>query len=232
MPTSVWEQQVQDAIDAAKSTRTKMVEVDGQPVAVPRPFPSPIDWRDQWIYFLMVDRFNRPDRLPKHMPYDVKTGDFQGGTLEGMRQQLSYLKELGVGAIWMTPVLKNCQYSDTFYGYGIQDFLQIDPRFASDSVNPEQELQRLIDEAHARGIYVIFDVVLNHTGDVFEYVLENGAHVSTADFQNKRYTVNWRKKDGKGNSAWTEAPADTDADLHADAVVWPRELRAKSVFGN
>src|SRR3712207_4010751 len=121
MPSSIWEQEVQDALDAAKARGTKTVEVDGQQVTIPRPFPSPADWRDQWIYFLMVDRFNRPDRPPARMPYDVKTGGFQGGTLEGVRQRLDYLKGLGAGAIWLTPVLKNAQYSDTFFGYGIQD---------------------------------------------------------------------------------------------------------------
>lgn len=177
MPTSIWEKEVQEAIDAAKSPGTKTVEVGGQQVTIPRPFPSPEDWRDHWIYFLMTDRFNRPDRPPARMPYDVKTGDFQGGTIEGVRRRLGYIKGLGAGAIWMTPVLKNAQFSDTFYGYGIQDFLSVDPRFASDSADAERELQTMIDEAHARGLYVIFDIVLNHAGDVFEYVLDDGARV-------------------------------------------------------
>ncbi|MHC5830526.1 MAG: alpha-amylase family glycosyl hydrolase, partial [Nostoc sp.] len=93
--------------------------------------PSPEDWRDHWIYFLMVDRFNNPASAPKHLPYNEKFGGFQGGTIEGVRQKLDYLKELGVGAIWFTPVLKNCQFLNgkpndgTYHGYGIQDFLHI-----------------------------------------------------------------------------------------------------------
>lgn len=230
MPTSVWDQEVQGAIDIAQSTQIKKVKVDNQFIEVPHPFPSPPDWRDQPIYFLMVDRFNNPNRPPQQPPYDAKTGVFQGGTFDGIRHRLGYLKELGVGAIWITPALKNCPYLDTFYGYGIQDFLQIDPRFASDPANAEGELQALIDEAHARGIYVVFDIVLNHTGDVFEYVLNNGQHVAEAPFRNERYAVNWRKKDGRGNPAWTQAPTDNDPDLHPDAVIWPRELRTNQHF--
>jgi pullulanase/glycogen debranching enzyme len=136
--------------------------------------PSPEDWRDQWIYFLMVDRFNNPSSPPK-TAYDAKYGGFQGGTIAGIRQQLPYLKELGVGAIWFTPVLKNCQALNgqnnegSYHGYGIQDFLQLDPRFCSDPDQADAELQALIDDAHEEGIYVIFDIVLNHTGDVFAY---------------------------------------------------------------
>src|SRR6478752_9029676 len=52
----------------------------------------------------------------------------------------------------------------TYHGYGFQNLLRVDPRFGS-----EHDLQALVDEAHASGIYVILDIVINHTGDVFEY---------------------------------------------------------------
>src|SRR5579859_5883499 len=112
--------------------------------------PSPEDWRDVFIYFLMVDRFNHPTEPPRHLPFDEPFGGFQGGTLAGIRARLPYLKELGVGAIWMTPVLFNVQMQDgvpndgTYHGYGIEDFLRIDPRFASDSADPERELAELV----------------------------------------------------------------------------------------
>ena len=102
--------------------------------------------------------------------------DFQGGTFNGIREQLDYLKTLGAGAIWLSPVQKNCQYSPSYHGYGIQDFLAIEPRFASNPALAKQdprfvenELRQLVDEAHARGIYIIFDIVLHHAGDVFAY---------------------------------------------------------------
>jgi glycosidase len=104
----------------------------------------------------MVDRFNNPDALPKQLPFDAKFGGFQGDTLKGIRKQLPYIKSLGAGAIWITPVLQNLQSQDgTYHGYGIQNFIKIDPRFGT-----EQDLQDLVDEAHARGIYVILDIVI------------------------------------------------------------------------
>src|SRR6478736_1020647 len=124
MATSLHDQSVTDALVQARTTRTKTVNG----VAITTPFPSPEDWRDQWIYFLMVDRFNNPDLAapPKHQPFDGEHNAFQGGTLEGVRQQLGYIKDLGAGAIWLTPVLKNCQFEDTtFHGYGIQDSLTV-----------------------------------------------------------------------------------------------------------
>ena len=228
MLTSVWDD-IQSVLDDAKTPREKEVQVDGQPKTITTPFPSPPDWRDQWIYFLMVDRFNNPDRPPDHRPYDTQTGRFQGGTLDGVRQQLGYLKALGVGAIWLTPVLKNCQYLNTFYGYGIQDFLQIDPRFATDSENPDAELQALIDEAHARGMYVIFDVVLNHTGDVFAYLADD-RYYEKAPFQSARYPVRWRDNEGQPNERWDDVPDRERAELHPDAIVWPQELQGNQYF--
>jgi pullulanase/glycogen debranching enzyme len=96
--------------------------------------PSPADWRDMLIYFLMVDRFNNPNAPPRNLPFDAQFGGFQGGTIAGMQAQLPYLKQLGVGAVWFTPVLFNGQMLNgaanggTYHGYGIQDFLSIDPR--------------------------------------------------------------------------------------------------------
>lgn len=190
--------------------------------------PSPGDWRDCWIYFLMVDRFNNPAAPPK-APFDAPFGGFQGGTIDGMRQKLDYLKELGVGAIWFAPVLKNCRFLDeqpndgTYHGYGIQNFLEVDPRFVADPENPAAELRRFVDEAHTRGIYVIFDIVLNHTGDVFGY--PSG---SEAPFSDMAYPVGWRDAQGRARTDWPVgeqlvAPP-------ADAAVFPDELRRNDFF--
>ena len=163
-------------------------------LSIPSPFPSPENWRDQWIYFILVDRFNNPLRPPRNLPWDAPYSDFQGGTFDGIRQQLPYLQDLGVGALWLSPVLKNCQYSPTYHGYSIQDFLSIDPRFASDPARARQlvetELRQLVDEAHARGIYIILDIVLHHTGNVFAY--QN--YGSLAPWSNQPYTIYWRDR--------------------------------------
>ena len=191
--------------------------------------PSPGDWRDCWIYFLMVDRFNNPAAPPK-TTFDVKFGGFQGGTIEGMRQKLDYLKELGVGAVWFTPVLKNCQFLDgqpnyrTYHGYGIQNFLDIDPRLASRPQNAADELRRFVDDAHAKGIYVILDIVLNHSGDVFAYGAGSQAPFSAVPYE----PVHWRDDKGNARVDWTSGEAIAEPPL--DAAVYPDELRRNEFF--
>ncbi len=230
MPTSIWSDEIQSVFAQARSPRRKRVQIGNKTVEIPMPFPSPEDWRDKWIYFLLVDRFNNPPAPPQHLPWDGEHGEYQGGTFNGVRAQLEYLQELGVGAIWLSPVLKNCQYTPySYHGYGMQDFLQIEPRFAS---NPEQarknpqlaedELIQLIDEAHGRGIYVIFDIVLNHAGDVFEYE----GYGSVASRRDYPYQIRWRDQDGKGRPDWTSAPSQCPP----EAAVWPSELRRNEFF--
>jgi hypothetical protein len=161
MPSSVWSPAVQSAITEAMSPSQRRVRVGRRQVSIPTPFPSPADWRDHWIYFLLIDRFNNPAAPPRHLPFDGEHGVFQGGTFAGVTAQLDYLRELGVGAIWLSPVAKNCPFEDTTYhGYGFQDFLAIEPRFASDPQaarrDPElaeRELRELVDAAHARSLY-------------------------------------------------------------------------------
>ncbi len=226
MQTSIWGPDIQAVFDQARVPGFKSVQVGNQTLEIPTPFPSPADWRDNWIYFLLVDRFNNPLQPPRNLPWDAVYSDFQGGTIDGIRTQLDYLQNLGVGAIWISPVLKNCQYSPTYHGYGIQDFLRIDPRFASDPAQDPQlvetELRQLVDEAHARGIYIILDIVLHHTGDVFAY--QN--YGSLAPWSNQPYTIYWRDEKGNPRQDWTEAPADPPL----DAAVWPQELRTNAFF--
>ncbi len=196
----------------------------------PRPFPSPEDWRDVWIYFLLVDRFANPDAPPRSEPWDGVWGSYQGGTLGGVTARLDYLKEIGAGAVWLSPVLKNCQYDEgSYHGYGIQDFTRVEPRFTSD---PERaradpgfaagELIELVREAHARGLYVILDIVLNHCGDVFSY----DGFGSVAPWRDDPYAIHWRGPDGSPVDGWSEAPADPPP----DAAVWPAALRRNEVF--
>jgi hypothetical protein len=133
MPASIWSDDVNSAFSEAAQPRSVQVPIGSQQVEIHKPFSSPHDWRDQWIYFLMVDRFNNPEQPPAHAPFDGEHGVFQGGSFNGVRRQLDYLRDLGVGALWLSPVVKNCQYEDTTYhGYGFQDFLRVEPRFASD----------------------------------------------------------------------------------------------------
>lgn len=218
MPTTINGADVRDILARAKRG------------GLPRPLtPSPEDWRDRWIYFLMVDRFDNPG-APPVAPFDSAYGGFQGGTIEGMRGRLDYLESLGVGAVWFTPVLKNCAFLDgrpndgTYHGYGIQSFLEIDPRFASDPADPAAELRRFVDEAHARDIAVIFDIVLNHTGDVFAYPTGSEAPFTPTPYE----PIRWRDERGQPRADWTQAEAIVAP--RSDAGVFPDELRRNAYF--
>jgi glycosidase len=231
MPDKVFGPEVERVCRDAAVARSVSVAVDGKQVEIRVPFASPADWRDTSIYFVMVDRFENPNAAPRRAPFDGAFDTFQGGKLEGIRKRLGYISRLGAGAIWLSPVLKNCQFEDTTYhGYGIQDFLQLDPRFASDPsaarANPalvENELRQLIDEAHARGLYVIMDVVLNHTGNVFDY----DGFGAAAPFSPHPYPIHWRGADGEpAFSSFAVAPQP----IPRDAAVWPAELQSDAFF--
>ena len=189
------------------------------------PFPSPADWRDQIIYFLMVDRFNNPAAAPVHTPYDDPNYDqYQGGKFAGVQQQLAYIKSLGAGAIWLSPVLKNLPFDPgSYHGYGIHDFLRAEPLFATNPADADDELRALVDAAHQAGLYVIFDIVLNHTGDVFAY---NGS--SSASFSSTAMTVQWRDAGGVAQPLANDVA--TIPSPSTDAVVWPSELQQNKFF--
>jgi glycosidase len=110
-------------------------------------------------------------------------------------------------------VLKNLPFDDSAYhGYGIHDFLCAEPRFAEDPDRADEELRTLVDAAHAMGMYVIFDVVLNHTGDVFAYEPNGG--------------VLWRDATGTPRFRAVE----NISDRPRGALVWPVELQRDHFF--
>ena len=215
MFTSLFSLEVQAVLDNAE-------QAAGQ---VSGPYPSPADWRDQVIYFLMVDRFDNPAAPPIHAPFDDPNYYcYQGGKFAGVQQQLGYIKSLGAGAIWLSPVLKNLPFEPgSYHGYGIHDFLRAEPLFATNPANADVELRALVDAAHQAGLYVIFDIVLNHTGDVFAY---NGS--STAGFSSTPLPVQWR--DASGNAVPQFADVAAIANPPLDAVVWPSELQKNQYF--
>jgi glycosidase len=236
MPTQVFAaavaQTIQDAQAAARQSRTKLVAVDGQPKTIRSPFPSPGDWRDNWIYFLMLDRFNNPS-APPTAAWNQRFDFRQGGTFKGVQSRLGYLQRLGVKTIWLSPVLKNSRpnWQYNYHGYGQQDFMNVDARFASDGqlATAERELTDLIEEAHARGIYVVLDIVLNHSARVFDYV-RNGV---VSDFSDPTVMngalgneppVRWLNGFGLPRADWQDR-LDAPSQLHADDAVWPVDLQ-------
>ncbi len=122
--------------------------------------PSPEDWREVPIYQVITDRFFDGDASNNHASPDSVFNPFamdarHGGDFEGLRQQLDYIDKLGFKAIWISPVYLN--HHGAYHGYHILDFNRIDPHWGS-----LEELRSLVDAAHARGMYVIIDVVFNH----------------------------------------------------------------------
>ena len=136
---------------------------------------------DEQFYFVMTDRFKDGDPTnntaglgsdPMVSGYDpTKKGFYNGGDLAGLRSQLDYIEGLGTSAIWLTPSFMNrpvqgvgANASAGYHGYWITDFTRIDPHLGTNA-----ELSALIDDAHARGMKVYFDIITNHTADVIDY---------------------------------------------------------------
>ena len=122
------------------------------------------------LYMLMPDRFAngsvKNDQLKGMNTYRVDRSEpslRHGGDLEGIRQHLDYFKELGVTALWLTPVLENNspdnnKYS-TYHGYATTDYYKVDPRFGTND-----EYRKLVAEAHQHGLKVVMDMIFNHCG--------------------------------------------------------------------
>ncbi len=138
------------------------------------------------FYFVLPDRFQNGDTandrggsastdpLQNGFKPDDK-GYYHGGDLKGLLKEIDYIQNLGVTAIWMTPVFKNravqCGADVTiagcsagYHGYWITDFTQLDPHLGTNA-----ELGQLVDEAHKRGINVYFDIITNHSAVVIDY---------------------------------------------------------------
>jgi glycosidase len=223
--TSLLGPDVQSVLDDAKTSAGGTGAPFPSPAALAAPpYPSPIDWRDQWIYFLMMDRFNNPDQAPLHPPFDGSFNGYQGGTYRGVQEQLPYLKNLGVGAIWLSPVLENLHFSgfEIYHGYGIHNFVRAERRFADDPHQADNELRALVDAAHALGVYVIFDIVLNHTGDVFAY----DGFGDTAPHSDTRLPVHWRDV----NRTPVFPSVEGIATPPIDALVWPEEFQKDAYY--
>ena len=133
------------------------------------------DWKGANLYFLLTDRFHNgnPDN-------DVNFGrtekaavlrGFEGGDLRGVIQKIddNYFTDLGVNAIWMTPIVEQIHGATNegtgntygFHGYWTKDWTALDPNFGT-----KAELKELVDKAHKKGIRVVLDAVINHTGPV------------------------------------------------------------------
>lgn len=145
------------------------------------------------LYMLMPDRFASGRSITKPMkglnPYVVdrsKPSLRHGGDLEGVRQHLDYFNQLGVTALWFTPVLENnspdMNSQSTYHGYATTNYYRVDPRFGTN-----EDYARLVAEAHAKGLKVVMDMIFNHCGYDHPWVKD----MPSKDWFN---TPEWMKK--------------------------------------
>jgi glycosidase len=134
--------------------------------------PSP-DWREQIIYFVMLDRFNDGDTSNNNQgvgEYDPgRNSHYSGGDLPGLTNKVNYINNLGATAVWITPPVANqwwspsSQYSG-YHGYWAKDLMTVDSHYGHLS-----DLQNLSRRLHGQGMYLVQDIVVNHMGNFFAY---------------------------------------------------------------
>ena len=136
---------------------------------------APFSWQNATVYFVLTDRYVNGDpsndnSYGRHKDGMQEIGTFHGGDLKGLTSKLDYLQQLGVNALWISSPLEQIHgwvgggtkgdfphYA--YHGYYTQDWTRLDANMGN-----EADLQQLVDEAHRRGIRILFDVVMNHTG--------------------------------------------------------------------
>ncbi|NMH86775.1 alpha-amylase family glycosyl hydrolase [Flavivirga algicola] len=136
---------------------------------------TPFVWEAANLYFLLTDRFNNGDPSNDiNFNRTQKTGKlrgFEGGDIKGITQKIAtgYFTDLGINAIWLTPIVEQIHggtdegtgLSYGFHGYWTRDWTALDPNFGT-----KEDLQELVAVAHKKGIRIVLDAVINHTGPV------------------------------------------------------------------
>ncbi len=134
------------------------------------------------LYMLMPDRFangnGKNDNIKGLNTYSIDRSQpslRHGGDLEGIRRHLDYFTDLGVTALWFTPVLENNSpdhgKQSTYHGYATTDYYRVDPRFGTN-----EEYRQLVSEAHAKGLKVVMDMIFNHCGFEHPWVKDMPSH--------------------------------------------------------
>jgi glycosidase len=134
--------------------------------------------QNEIFYFVMPDRFyngdsendqgSKTDKISAGGFDKTSNGMYHGGDIKGLQAKLPYLKNMGISAIWLTPIMRNQAMqgdSSGYHGYWILDFTEIDPHLGTNN-----DLKNFINAAHQENIKVFFDIITNHTADVIKYV--------------------------------------------------------------
>lgn len=178
--------------------------------------PAPFSWQNATVYFVLTDRFENGNpandhSYGRHKDGMQEIGTFHGGDLAGLTSKLDYLQQLGVNALWISSPLEQIHgwvgggtkgdfphYA--YHGYYTQDWTKLDANMGN-----EADLRRLVDEAHRRGIRILFDVVMNHTGyatlaDMQEY--QFGALYLKGDELKKTLGERWTDWKPASGQSW------------------------------
>lgn len=138
---------------------------------------APFVWEGANLYFLLTDRFNNGNLL-NDVSFDRtevagKLRGFEGGDIQGLTQKIQegYFTDLGVNAIWLTPIVEQIHGATDegtgstygYHGYWTRDWTALDPNFGT-----KEDLKQLVEIAHSKGIRIVLDAVINHTGPVTE----------------------------------------------------------------
>ncbi len=175
------------------------------------PSKSTLNWRNANIYFVMVDRFNNANKendnsYGRQKDGKEEIGTFHGGDLQGIIEKLDYIQSLGTDAIWLSPIVEQIhgfigggdKGSFPFYGYHgywTRDFTKIDENFGTD-----EDLVLLVKEAHKRGIKILLDAVINHSGYATLADLQfDGINVVSP---NKSWPTQWAEWQPNSNENW------------------------------
>lgn len=176
---------------------------------------APFSWHNATVYFVLTDRYVNGDpandnSYGRHKDGMQEIGTFHGGDLKGLTSKLDWLKQLGVDVLWISSPLEQIHgwvgggtkgdfphYA--YHGYYTQDWTRLDANMGT-----EEDLRNLVDGAHQRGIRVLFDIVMNHTG-----------YATLADMQQYQFGALYLKGDeitkvlGKNWTDWRPGPGQT-----------------------
>lgn len=165
-------------------------------------------WKNATIYFVLTDRFNNGDttndnsyhrQRPQGSVPDYAT--FHGGDIKGLTEKLDYLNRLGVDAIWITAPYEQMHgwtggKDDAFPHYAFHGYYALDWTYMDRNMGTVEEFRTFVTEAHKRGIRVVMDIVMNHTGyctldDCVDYDFGNFNGTPTAGWMpsNGKYTM-------------------------------------------
>jgi glycosidase len=182
----------------------------------------PVQNADQHRTTPLFDLAGDADSAEREAWFEAGKG-WCGGTIAGLKDKLGYLKRLGVTAVWVSPVFRQVARSRDYHGYGIQNFLDIDPHFGS-----REDLQDFVAAAHRAGIRVILDIIINHAGDVFAY-RDNQRYFYHEGVQ---WPVNGYRlhRNDPGSIPMEKLSPEMHAETWPGGAVWPEELQHESTW--